>query len=181
VRSRLVAAQFVCRLCECVPVSRSVIFRPDFPVGIFSFGSQSKRFFSSYECEFFGLLSECSRMQGAQASCDGGGSGPSDTLPTPPHVSFPRRPSFSLLLYDRFEQENNEMTSDIHNSMDFDIDRRTLTQPRGSPPRRMTPSLVWPLCLRLLMLLRRVFRLLLINLRTRVSVNLVTIRVKSIP
>jgi len=80
VRSRLVAAQFVCRLCECVPVSRLVIFRPDLPVGIFSFGFQSKGVFSSYERESLGLLSECSRMQGAQASCDGRGSGPSDPL-----------------------------------------------------------------------------------------------------
>jgi len=65
-------------------------------------------------------------------SCDSGGSGPSDTLPTSPHVSFPRRPSFSLLLYDRFEQENSEMISDNHNSMDIDIDTPDATP--GVPP-----------------------------------------------
>jgi len=71
-------------------------------------------------------------MQEAQASCNGGGSGLPDILPTSPHVNFPRRPSFSLQLYDRFVQDNSDMASAPHNLMVMDIDIPDSTP--GVPP-----------------------------------------------
>jgi len=61
-------------------------------------------------------------MQEAQASCDGGGSGLPDSRPISPSVVLPRRPSFSLHLYDRFVKDNNAMTAGHQDLMDIDND-----------------------------------------------------------
>jgi len=62
-------------------------------------------------------------MQGAQASCDGGGPAPSDTPSSSLRTSFPPRPFLSLHLYDRFVQDNySDVTMDNHISMDIEED-----------------------------------------------------------
>jgi len=65
-------------------------------------------------------------MQEAQASCDGGGSDLSDTPPSLLNITLPRRPSFSLHLYDRFVQNNQNSQSDASiinpDSMDLEED-----------------------------------------------------------
>jgi len=72
-------------------------------------------------------------MQGTQASCDGGGSVSPDTLPSSLHTSFPRLPSFSLHLCDRFVQDNqSDVTIDNHNPMDIEEDTPNAT-PRVPP------------------------------------------------
>jgi len=59
-------------------------------------------------------------MQEAQASCSGGPGLP-DSRPISPSTSLPRRPSFSLHLYDRFVKDN-AMTAVNQDLMNIDSD-----------------------------------------------------------
>jgi len=62
-------------------------------------------------------------MQEAQASCGGGSDSP-DTLTTSFQFSFPHRPSISLELYNRFQNENMDPANNCsaENSSPMDID-----------------------------------------------------------
>jgi len=114
-------------------------------------------------------------MQEAHASCDGGRSGPSGTLPISSQSFFPHCLSFSLELFNRFAKDNEFMDSSICIPKDFhEIDIEATDATSGMPP----PPGGWchhfP-CFFVLMLdglLRRAIRTLRLSWRIRVSANL---------
>jgi len=75
---------------------------------LFLSDSLPERFFSDLPCANLLPLRVRVSMQGAQASCNPEGLPLTDGFP--PSIPLPRRPSFSLELFDRFAQNNDAIT-----------------------------------------------------------------------
>jgi len=76
-------------------------------------------------------------MQEAQAFCNVGGTSPPEALPSPTYIHLPRRPSFSLELYERFSHDiidpaASSISLDKDSSLNMDVEMDDATS--GIPP-----------------------------------------------